>query len=40
MWIEGAQDSYLQDRIEMFENKDWEAGVDYLEQGMGSSWWE
>ena len=30
VWIEGAQDSYLQERREILKNKDWEAGVDCL----------
>ena len=40
MWIEVAQDSYLQDRRELLRNKDLEAGVDCLELYMVSSWWE
>ena len=40
MWIEGACDSYLQDRREILKNKDWEDGVDLLERAMRSSWWE
>ena len=37
MWIERSWDSYLQDIREMIKNKYWEAGVDNLEQAMGSS---
>ena len=37
VWIERSWDSYLQDIREMIKNKYWEAGVDNLEQAMGSS---
>ena len=40
MWTEVAQDAYLQDRRELLNNKDWEAGVEFLEREMRSSWWE
>ena len=40
VWIEGACDSYLQEIRELLKNKVWEAGVNYLERAMGSSWWE
>ena len=40
VWIEVARESYLQDRQELTKNKDWEAGVDCLEQAMGISWLE
>ena len=30
MWIEGARESYLQERCEIMNNKDLEASVDCL----------
>ena len=40
VWTEVAQDAYPQDRRELLNNKDWEAGVEFLEREMRSSWWE
>ena len=37
VWIEGERKSYLKYIRKILKNKDWEAGVDYLEQAMGSS---
>ena len=39
VWIDSACYSYLQGRRGVLKNKDLEAGVDCLEQVMGSSWW-
>ena len=40
LWIEGAQDSYLQDKRKLIKNRDWDAGLDCLKRDMGNSWWE
>ena len=40
MWVEVSGDLYLQDRREILKNKYLEAGVNFLEGSMESSWWE
>ena len=39
VWIEGGRNAHLQNRRELLNNKDWEAGIHCLESEMGSSWW-
>ena len=40
VWIDGEQDSYIQDRREILKRKYWGDSVNFLERAMGSSWWE
>ena len=40
VWIQGAQESYLQNRRGVVKNRYWEAGMDFLEWAMVRSWWE